>query len=203
MQPLESPFDPASHPAAWVAFHLGQAGVFAAPIIPLLLIGPLRRRAFLSVPLSIAITAFTCWFAARFTFQLVPMIFSIWIASAWSIGAYLVTNDTHARPRPVRKPWTVWQRLSVVLFGLWVVVSAIFWTPQLMGNCEQAAPSCDYFMVGSGASTAFWGPAQALQLWRLGLWGNAIYATLVFPVLVALLLWALVRTAQWVLAGWR
>lgn len=40
-----------------------------------------------------------------------------------------------------------------------------------------------------------------IGLWRLGVWGNAIFAVFLFPALVWLALWLSIALVKWVWAG--
>jgi hypothetical protein len=99
----------------------------------------------------------------------------------------------------------MWQRIGVLLTLGWVAGSAIHWWGRIQ-HCaavRSSAPwACDFKLSDAAGSDAwFWALPNLLQLWRLGLMGNALYAVAMFPLLVWLASLAAVWSVRWVLAG--
>lgn len=100
----------------------------------------------------------------------------------------------------------VWKRLGIVLTGLWVAGSGVYWWL----HASKCGPStifyCDFLIAdpeGLPLSATLWSVAHALSLWRLGVAGNALSAVVLVPAFVWLAAFAAVHAARWVWAGRR
>jgi hypothetical protein len=93
-------------------------------------------------------------------------------------------------------------RLGITLSVIWVLGSSAYWLVQI-SRCTPNEPwLCDFIVANSsGTSAPFWALPNMLGFWQLGLWGNVLFATLVFPVLVWATIWIAILAAQWIRAG--
>jgi hypothetical protein len=90
----------------------------------------------------------------------------------------------------------VWTRAGLTATLMWVVGSGVYWADKV--NACQRGGYCDFVLSNaSGTTRWFWLLPSVLGLWRLGLFGNALFATIVAPGLV----WAAAGLVGWVLAG--
>jgi hypothetical protein len=95
----------------------------------------------------------------------------------------------------------LWHRLGLVLTAFWIVGSGTYWARELQRCIPDEPWFCDFIVSNaSGSSAWFWALPQHLGLWRLGVWGNAVFASFVFPVLVWIVVWGLAQLAKWVWA---
>jgi hypothetical protein len=89
----------------------------------------------------------------------------------------------------------MWTRLGIVASVVWMLGFGIYWIVQISRCNPQQWWSCD-FIAGT-----FWSLPDILGFWRLGLWGNALFASVAFPVLVWAALWIAIGVTQWIWAG--
>ena len=95
------------------------------------------------------------------------------------------------------------RRLGLALTILWIIGSSIYWGPQLTA-CGAASYGCDFVANNaSGTSGLFWALPANLGVWRMGMAGNALFATLIFPALLWLAIFVVIYVSRWIWAGRR
>ncbi len=98
----------------------------------------------------------------------------------------------------------LWHRLGLVLTVVWTATQIGIWLRPIQ-ECMTGAAfwACDFLAekMSNPFSSMFWAFPAWIGLSRLGIWGNALFAVVIFPALLWLCAFAVINVVRWICAG--